>query len=158
MNTAVISSIIGTVGAAFIAVLIFYLQGLRDDIRALETRLGERIGGVEKTLGDDIRARESRLGERIGGVEKTLGERIGGVEKTLGDDIRARESRLGERIGGVEKTLGERIGGVESRLGRVEESLVQIATVQEEHGRKLDGIAGHGERISALEGAVAAIS
>ena len=35
MNTAIVSSIIGTVGAAFIAVLIFYLQGLRDDIRAV---------------------------------------------------------------------------------------------------------------------------
>ena len=81
MNTAVISSIIGTVGAAFIAVLVFYLQGLRDDIRAVETR-----------------------------------------------------------------------------LGRVEESLVRIETVQEEHGRKLDGIADHGERISTLEGAVAAMS
>ena len=88
MNTAVISSIIGTVGAAFIAVLIFYLQGLRDDIRA----------------------------------------------------------------------VGVRIDGVESRLGQVEESLVRIETVQEEHGRKLDGLADHGERISALEGAVAAMS
>ena len=136
MNTAVISSIIGTVGAAFIAVLIFYLQGLRDDVRALETRLGERIGGVETSLG-----------ERIGGVETSLGERIGGVE-----------TRLGERIGGVETSLGERIGGVETRLGRVEEILVRIETVQEEHGRKLDGIADHGERISALEGAVAAMS
>jgi len=136
MNTAIVSSIIGTVGAGLIAVLVFYLQGLRDDIRALESRLGERIGGVDKTLG-----------ERIGEVEKTLGERIGGVDKTLG-----------ERIGGVEKTLGERIGGVESRLGGIEERLVRIEAVQEEHGRKLDGIADHGERISALEGAVAAMS
>lgn len=88
MNTAIVSSIIGTVGAGFIAVLVFYLQGLRDDIRA----------------------------------------------------------------------VGTRIDGVESRLGRVEESLMRIETVQKEHGRKLDGIADHGERISALEGAVAAIS
>ena len=35
MNTAIVSSIIGTVGAGFIAVLVVYLQGLRDDIRAL---------------------------------------------------------------------------------------------------------------------------
>ncbi|MCY4630545.1 MAG: hypothetical protein OXE75_06620 [bacterium] len=103
MNTAVISSIIGTVGAAFIAVLIFYLQGLRDDIRAL----GGRIDGVESGLRSD---------------------------------------------------LGGRIDAMESRLGRVEESLIRIETVQEEHGRKLDGIADHGERISALEGAAAAMS
>ena len=99
MNTAIISSIIGTVGAGFIAVLVFFLQGLRDDIRAL----GTRIDGVE-----------TRLGERIDGVETGLGE------------------------------LGKR--------------LVRIETVQKEHGRKLDGITEHGERISALESAVAAMS
>ena len=118
MNTAVISSIIGTVGAAFIAVLIFYLQGLRDDIRAL----GGRIDGVESGLRSD------------------LGGRIDAMESGLRSD------------------LGGRIDAMESRLGRVEESLIRIETVQEEHGRKLDGIADHGERISALEGAAAAMS
>ena len=92
MNTAVISSIIGTVGAALIAVLTLHLRGLRDDIRAV----GARIDGVESRL--------------------------------------------------------------DSRLSRVEESLTRIETVQKEHGRKLDGLADHGERISALEGAVAAMS
>jgi len=88
MNTAIISSTIGTVGAAFIAVLIFFLQGLRDDLRA----------------------------------------------------------------------LGSRLDAVESWLGTVEQSLTRIETVQKEHGRKLDGLADHGERISAREGAVAAMS
>ena len=81
MNTAIVSSVIGTVGAGLIAVLIFYLQGLRDDIR----------------------------------------------------------------------TLGE-------RLAKLEERLIRIETTQEAHGRILDGIADHGERISALEGAAAAMS
>ena len=106
MNTAVISSIIGTVGAGFIAVLVFYLQGLRDDIRALETRLGERIDGET----------------------------------------------------GLRAELGGRLDTVESRLGAIDGKLARIETVQQEHGRKLDGIADHGERISALEGAVAAMS
>lgn len=81
MNTAIVSSIIGTVGAGFIAVLVFYLQGLRDDIRV----------------------------------------------------------------------LSDRIGGIEERLVRME-------ATQEEHGRLLAGIADHGERIAALEGAAAAMS
>ena len=88
MNTAVISSIIGTVGAAFVAVLVFFLQGLREDIRA----------------------------------------------------------------------LGGRLDRVELRLGTIDGRLERIETVQQEHGRKLDGLADHGERIAALEGAVAAMS
>ena len=132
MNTAVISSIIGTVGAAFIAVLIFYLQGLRDDVRALETRLGERIGGVE-----------TRLGERIDG-ESGLKAELGG--------------RLDKVESGLKAELGGRLDKVESRLTAIDGKLARIEAVQQEHGRKLDGLADHGERISALEGAVAAMS
>ena len=88
MNTAIVSSVIGTVGAAFIAVLVFFLQALRDDIRAV----GARIDKVDTHL-----------------------------------------------------------GGIDVRLARIE-------TTQEEHGRQLARIADHGERIAALEGAVAAAS
>ena len=88
MNTAIVSSIIGTVGAAFIAVLVFFLQVLRDDIRA----------------------------------------------------------------------VGARVDGVESRLTGITETLARIEAAQEEHGRQLGRISGHGERIAALEGAVAAMS
>ena len=103
MNTAIVSSIIGTVGAVFIAVLVFFLQALRDDIRAV----GVRIDKVESGL-------ESRLGARIDKVETHL-------------------------------------AGIDGKLARIE-------TTQEEHGRQLERIADHGERIAALEGAVAAMS
>ena len=88
MNTAIVSSIIGTVGAAFIAVLVFFLQALRDDIRA----------------------------------------------------------------------VGVRIDKVETHLAGIDGKLARIETTQEEHGRQLERIADHGERIAALEGAVAAMS
>ena len=133
MNTAIVSSIIGTVGAAFIAVLVFFLQALRDDIRAV----GARIDKVETGL-------ESRLGARIDKVETGL------------------ESRLGARIDkvetGLESRLGARIDNVESRLTGIDGRLARIETTQEEHGRQLARIADHGERIAALEGAVAAAS
>ena len=148
MNTAVISSIIGTVGAAFIAVLIFYLQGLRDDIRAL----GGRIDGVESGLRSDLGGRMESLES---GLRSDLGGRIDGVESGLRSDLGGRMESLES---GLRSDLGGRIDAMESRLGRVEESLIRIETVQEEHGRKLDGIADHGERISALEGAAAAMS
>ena len=99
MNTAIVSSIIGTVGAAFIAVLVFFLQALRDDIRA-----------------------------------------------------------VGARFDKVESGLGARFDKVDTHLGGIDVRLARIETTQEEHGRQLARIADHGERIAALEGAVAAAS
>ncbi|MCY3953705.1 MAG: hypothetical protein OXG55_01065 [bacterium] len=92
MNTAIVSSIIGTVGAAFITVLVFYLQSLRDDIRAV----GVRIDKVESSLS--------------------------------------------------------------SSLLSIHQSLARIETTLEEHGRQLERMADHGERIAALESAGAAVS
>ena len=132
MNTAIVSSIIGTVGAAFIAVLVFFLQALRDDIRAV----GARIDKVE-----------SGLGERFDKVESGVGERFDKVE-----------SGVGERFDKVESGVGARFDKVDTHLGGIDVRLARIETTQEEHGRQLARIADHGERIAALEGAVAAAS
>ena len=140
MNTAIVSSIIGTVGAAFIAVLVFFLQALRDDIRAVGARIDKVESGLESRLGARIDKVESGVGERFDKVESGVGERFDKVESGL-------ESRLGARIDKVDTHLG----GIDVRLARIE-------TTQEEHGRQLARIADHGERIAALEGAVAAAS
>ena len=72
------------------------------------------------------------------------------------------ESRLGARIdkveSGLESRLGARIDKVETHLAGIDGKLARIETTQEEHGRQLERIADHGERIAALEGAVAAMS
>ena len=140
MNTAIVSSIIGTVGAAFIAVLVFFLQALRDDIRAVGARIDKVESGLESRLGARIDKVESGVGERFDKVESGVGERFDKVESGL-------ESRLGARFDKVDTHLG----GIDVRLARIE-------TTQEEHGRQLARIADHGERIAALEGAVAAAS
>jgi hypothetical protein len=84
-----------------------------------------------------------------------LGGRIDKVESGLKADLGGRIDKVES---GLKADLGGRIDNVESRLKSIDGKLTRIATVQEEHGRKLDGIADHGERISALEGAVAAMS
>ncbi len=102
MDSAIVASIIGTLGAAFITVLIYFLLSLRDGIRAVDARI-DKMGS------------------------------------------------------GLESRLGARIDKVESRLTTIDEKLVRIEATQEEHGRLLVGMAGHGERIAAVEGAVAAM-
>lgn len=133
MNTAIVSSLIGTVGAAFIAVLVFFLQGLRDDIRAV----GARIDRLESGLRSELGGRIDRLAS---GLRSELGGRIDKVES------------------GLRAELGGRLDSVESRLTAIDGKLARIEATQVEHGRLLVGMADHGERIAALEGAVAAMS
>ena len=118
MDTTIVASLIGALGAGFVTVLIHFLKSLREDIRAV----GARIDRVESGL-------ESRLGARIDSVES-----------------------------GLESRLGARIDKVESRLASIDEKVARIEPTQEEHGRLLAGIADHGERIAALEGAASAVS
>ncbi len=58
----------------------------------------------------------------------------------------------------MESGVGERFDKVDTHLGGIDVRLARIETTQEEHGRQLARIADHGERIAALEGAVAAAS
>lgn len=81
MNAAIISSTIGTVGAAFVAVLIVFLKGLRDDIRAIGGRIDRfesRLGNIDQSLAriETVQEQHSRTladipghGERIAAVE-----------------------------------------------------------------------------------------
>ena len=114
-------------------------QDFRQDMAAMESRLGGRIERMAFDFGERIEgvgqsqgSMEFRLGERIEEVvqsqqsmESRLGERIEGVVQSQ----QSMESRLGERIEGIvraqrsmEFRLGERIEGVEERVGGVEQA------------------------------------
>ena len=90
----------------------------------------------------------------------------------IGAKIDRLEEKIDTKIDKLEERLNTRIDGLEARIARLEEKvdnlavelrseintlkvgLVKIATTQEEHSVKLQHMMGHGERISALEGAV----
>ena len=50
------------------------------------------------------------------------------------------------------QALRSDIGALGTRLGSVERSLVRVEATLAEHGRLLERMADHGERIAALEG------
>ncbi len=50
------------------------------------------------------------------------------------------------------QALRSDIGTLGSRLGRVEKLLTRVEATLAEHGRLLERMADHGERIAALEG------
>ena len=81
MNTAIVSSLIGTVGAAFIAVLVFFLQALRDDIRAVGARIDKvetRLAGIDGKLAR-IETTQEEHGRQLGRIADH-GERTAALE------------------------------------------------------------------------------
>ena len=99
MNTAIVSSLIGTVGAGFIAVLVFFLQALRDDIRAVGTRIDKVETGLESRLG----ARIDKVETRLTGIDGSLA-RIEVTQEEHGRQL-ARIADHGERIAALEGTV-----------------------------------------------------
>ena len=88
---------------------------------------------------------------------------LGAFLQAIRSEIRALGERLDRRIQALETatrnelgTLKDDLGTVKDDLGTVKERLAAIEATQAEHGRLLERMMGHGERIAALEGAVGA--
>ena len=81
MDSTLIATVIGVLGAGFLGLLGYFLQALRSDIRVLGTRLGSvenSLARVEATLAEHgaILAEHGRLLERMA----DHGERIAALE------------------------------------------------------------------------------
>ena len=76
----------GTLTAAFIALFVSVVQGLKGDIRASEARLDKRIDAVETNLHKRIDTVEANLDKRIDEVREEI--------KEVRAEIKALESKL----------------------------------------------------------------
>ena len=84
----------------------------RDDLKAVEQRLTDKIDGVESDLNSKIGALDSKIDE----VEQKLTDKIEGVEQKLTDKIEGVEQKLTDKIDGVERNLNSKIDGVRSEM------------------------------------------
>ena len=81
---------------------------------------------------------------------------LGFFLQAIRSDIRALGDRLDTRIDALETATRNDLGEVKDDLGEVKERLAAMEATQAEHGRLLQRMMDHGERIAALEGAAAA--
>ena len=106
------------VGVSLAAIVLNGQRSLRNEIAAVETRLGKRIDANGKRIDDT----KSELRGEINGVESRLRGEIGAVETRLRGEIGAVETRLGKQIDGVE----DRVHGLSDRFSQLQGGLSAV--------------------------------
>ena len=112
------------------------------------------LGGLMTVLGTILAFMLRALRSEIGAVESRLGERFDRVDarfKKFETAVDARFEKQGTDIGSEIRQLRESVTGNKESLARIETTLAA-------QGRQLERMADQGERIAALEGAIAAAS
>ena len=144
------AAIIGVLGAGLLGLLGIFMQAIRSDLRSLGERMDARFQVLERAMRDDLGEVKDDLGKVKDDLGKVKGD-LGEVRNDLGkvkDDL----GEVKDDLGKVKDDLGE----VKGDLGEVKERLAAIEATQAEHGRLLERMMDHGERIAALEGAAGA--
>ena len=100
---ATVFTILG-VGVSLAAIVLNGQRSLRNEIAAVETRLGKRIDANGKRIDDT----KSELRGEINAVETRLRGEIGAVETRLGK----RMDRLEERVNGLSDRFSQLQGGL----------------------------------------------
>ena len=108
-------------------------------INAIGVGLLGGVGFFMQRMHADIRGLSVQINTRIHQLEESLNARI--------DKLETRIDKLEEKVDNLAVELRSEINTLKVSLGN-------IATTQAEHSTKLQHMMGHGERISALEGAV----
>ena len=78
---------------------------------------------------------------------------LGVFLQAIRSDLRSLGERMDARFETFERALRDDLVEVKDDLGEVKERLAAIEATQAEHGRLLERMMNHGERIAALEGA-----
>ena len=89
-----------------------------------------------------VRADIRNLGVQVNTKIDKLDKKIDKLDKTVNT-----------KIDKLDKTVNTKIDKLDEKVNTLTASVAAIAATQAEHGSKLQHMMGHGERISALEGA-----
>ena len=71
----------------------------------------------------------------------------------LGEKIDKLDEKVNTKIDKLDEKVNTKIDKLDEKVGSLTAGVAAIAATQAEHGIKLERMMGHGERISALEGA-----
>ena len=132
MDLVLEAAVLGGLMTVLGTILAFMLRALRSEIGAVESRLGERF---------------DRVDDRFEKFETAVDARF----KKFETAVDARFEKQGTDIGSEIRQLRESVTGNKESLARIETTLAA-------QGRQLERMADQGERIAALEGAIAAAS
>ncbi len=139
MDLVLEAAVLGGLMTVLGTILAFMLRALRSEIGAVESRLGERFDRVDARFEKFETAVDARF------------DRVDARFEKFETAVDARSEKQGTDIGSEIRQLRESVTGNKESLARIETTLAA-------QGRQLERMADQGERIAALEGAIAAAS
>ena len=84
---------------------------------------------------------------------RSVSTKIDKLDEKVNTKIDKLDEKVDTKIDKLEKKVDNLAGELCSKINALEVGVAAIAATQAEHGIKLQHMMGHGERISALEGA-----
>ena len=90
---------------------------------------------------------------KIDKLDEKVDTKIDKLDEKVDTKIDKLEKKVDTKIDKLEKKVDNLAGELCSKINALEVGVAAIAATQAEHGIKLQHMMGHGERISALEGA-----
>ncbi len=139
MDLVLEAAVLGGLMTVLGTILAFMLRALRSEIGAVESRLGERFDRVDDRF------------EKFQATVEGRFDRVDARFEKFETAVDARSEKQGTDIGSEIRQLRESVTGNKESLARIETTLAA-------QGRQLERMADQGERIAALEGAIAAAS
>ena len=131
MEPSVIVEIISVIGTVVVCVCGYFIRSVRADIRNLGVQINTKIDKLDEKVNTKIDKLDEKVNTKIDKLDEKVNTKI---------------DKLDEKV-------NTKIDELDEKVGSLTASVAAIAATQAEHGIKLQHMMGHGERISALEGA-----
>ena len=131
MELSVIVEIISVIGTLVVFVCGYFIRSVRADIRNLGVQVNTKI---------------DKLDEKVN-------TKIDKLDKKVDTKIDKLDEKVNTKIDKLDEKVNTKIDKLDEKVNTLTASVAAIAATQAEHGIMLQHMMGHGERISALEGA-----
>ena len=142
MELSVIVEIISVIGTLVVFVCGYFIRSVRADIRNLGVQVNTKIDKLDE-----------KVGSKIDKLDEKVNTKIDKLDEKVNTKIDKLDGKVGSKIDKLDGKVGSKIDKLDGKVNTLTASVAAIAATQAEHGIMLQHMMGHGERISALEGA-----
>ena len=94
-----------------------------------------------------------QLDKKVDRLDTKIDTKIDKLDEKVGSKIDKLDEKVNTKIDKLDEKVNTKIDKLDGKVNTLTASVAAIAATQAEHGSKLQHMMGHGERISALEGA-----
>ncbi len=142
MEPSVIATIISVTATIVVSLCGSFMWDVRTKIDKLDKKIDTKIDELDKKIDTKIDELDKKIDTKIDELDKKIDTKIDELDK-----------KIDAKIDKLDKKVDAKIDKLDEKVNTLTASVAAIAATQAEHSTMLDHMMGHGERISALEGA-----